>query len=212
MANAIYIPHGARETQLIPVKELSPGAIGAIRRQAIDKVVTIAAGELGKPPQDMVVRDIRPYSDLAWCSTTNAVTAALTTDTWIATSDDSLVYGSFIGCVTAASTTMADNRWVGIYGLKDMRVCLATVIEPAISFVKLNVGGNDRVIWDVFSMYAYPDAMAAVCPSVVVIPQNTDYQIYLYGGLSDDGASTDVAQYIVLEGFVVEPKGKVLSP
>jgi len=62
------------------------------------------------------------------------------------------------------------------------------------------------------NMYAYPNAMAAVSPSAIIIPQNTGFQIYVYGGLSDDGASTDVAQYIVLEGVVVEPRGKVLSP
>lgn len=202
----------AIQTQLVPVKELTPGAVSSIRNGVIDQVVTIASAELNKLPEDLVVRDLRPFSDLAWCTTTNAVTAALTTDTWIATSDDSLVYGSFVGCVTSGSTTMANNRWVAIYGVKDMRACLTTVIEPALSLIKFNVGGNDRAIWDLFSMYAYPDAMAAISPSAVIIPQNTDYQIYLYGGLSSDGGSTDVAQYIVLEGVVVEPKGKVLSP
>lgn len=202
----------AIQTQLIPVMELTPGAVGKIRNEVIARVVAIASTELNKPSEDFVVRDLRPYSDLAWCTTTNAVTAALSTDTWIATSDDSLVYGQYIGCVTAASTTMADNRWVAIYGVKDMRACLSTVIEPTLSLIKLNVGGNDRTIWDLFSMYAYPNAMAAISPSAVIIPQNTDYQIYLYGGLSNDGGSTDVAQYIVLEGVVVEPKGKVLSP
>jgi hypothetical protein len=77
----------------------------------------------------------------------------------------------------------------------------------------INVGGNEKVIWDLQNMQAYPEALAAVCPPPgVIIPPSTTYQIYGYGGLSDDGASTDINCYIVLEGIVVEPKGKVISP
>ena len=203
---------GARQVQSIPVAELAPGAVTKLRNDAIADVLAMASSELGLPEDKLVVRDLRPYSDLAWCTTTNVVTSALTTDRWDATSDDSKVYGQFVGCVTAASTTMANERFVVITGVRDMRLCQTTAIEPTLSMIKINVGGNDQCLWDLCNMYAYPLSMAAVCPRGIIIPQDTDYQIYLYGGLSDDGGSTNVAQYIQLEGVVVERKGKVLSP
>lgn len=199
-------------THLIPVAELAPGAVSAIRNFVIEYLVARASRELNLSPDDLVVRDIRPYSDLKWCTSTDAVTAALTEDKWDATSDDSKVYGKFVGCVADGSNVMADRRYVGIYGVKDLRMALATKVPQALSMIKLNVGGNDRVIWDLQNMQAYPSALSAVCTRAVVIPPNTTYQIYLYGGLSDDGASTDINQYIMLEGVVVEPVGKVLSP
>lgn len=203
----------ARQTQLIPVAELAPGAVSRIRNNVIDQVVRLAASELGgKSHSDFVVRDIRPYTDLAWGTNTDAVTGALSTDTWICESDDSKNYNSFANSVADGSDVMADSRWIAIYGIKDLRMCLATSIARALTFIRINVGGNDRVIWDLSVMQSYPQAMAAVCPSAIIIPQNTQYQIDFYGGLSDDGASTDISSYIMVEGVVVEPRGKVLSP
>ena len=45
-----------------------------------------------------------------------------------------------------------------------------------------------------------------ICPSAVIIPQQTYYQIYGY----IIAAST--VSYVSLEGLVVEPRGKVVSP
>ena len=203
----------AAQTQLIPVAELAPGEVARIRNEAIDRVLKMASTELNLPLNKLIVRDIRPYTDIKWCTDTSAVTSALTEDEWIATSDDSNIYGSFTyGLVVSGSTTMADERWVVIWGVKDMRMSLATPVERAISLIKINVGGNDRVIWDLMNFQCYPNAMAGICPSPVVIPQNDDFQIYVYGGVSNDGGGADVIQYIVLDGAVIEPVGKVLSP
>lgn len=202
----------AIQTQMIPVTELAPGTVARIRNEVIDSVVALASAELNRPSDDFVVRDIRPQADLDWLSTTNVVSAAITTETWIGESDDAKVYHQFVGAITAASTVMADNRWIAIYGVKDMRSALNAIVEPALSMIKVEVGGNDRAIWDLMNMYAYPEAMAAITPSAVIIPQNTSFQLYVYGGLSDDGGSTDIDQYILFEGVVVEPRGKVLSP
>ena len=204
----------ARQTQLIPVAELAPGAVAAIRNNIIEQVVAIAASELGRPVTDLVVRDLRPYTDLKWATNTDAVQAALTTDTWICQSDDAKNYNAFCNAISDSSSAnvMADSRWVAIYGIKDLRMCLATAIARALTFLRINVGGNDRVIWDLSVIQSYPEAMAAICPSAVLIPQNVEYMIDFYGGLSNDGSSTDVNSYIMVEGVVVEPKGKVLSP
>ena len=205
----------AIQTQLIPVAELTPGSVAAIRNEVTKRLVGIASAELNVSPDKLVVRDIRPYSDIGWCSTTDVVTAALTEDYWSATLDVSKASaGSYVGCVTSALTTMADNRWVAIYGVKDYRMCLATPIEQAIGSIRFSVGGNERAIWDLQNMECYRDALAAVSPSAIIIPQNTTFQIYLYGCLGDTGAAgtADLVEYIVLEGIVVEPVGKVLSP
>jgi len=206
--------NNAIQTQLIPVVELAPGAISRIRNEAIAKVVSLASRELNKSPEELIVRDIRPYSDIYWCTHDDAIDGTVaTTETWIADKfDDSAILGDYVATIAASHTTMADSRYVCIYGVKDIRMCLATKIEKTISLIKVSVGGNDRVIWDVQNIEGYPNAMAGVCPSPIVIPQNTDYQIYVYGGLSVATGGTDLYGYIILEGFVVEPRGKVLSP
>ena len=203
----------AAKAFLIPVSELLPSEITRIRREAVAKVVAMASIELKKSPGDLVVRDIRPYSDLAWCTDATVFAAALSTDTWIPTLDSSDAIVAYHGVVTSASQVMTDSRWVAITGVKDFRLAEATAVKQIINFIKISVGGNDRVIWDLQGMEAYPNAMAAISPSPVVIPQNTDYNIYIYHAESDDGnAASDVVMYLLIDGFVVEPRGKVLSP
>ena len=202
----------AIQTQLIPVAELTPGSVAAIRNEVTKRLVGIVSAELNVSPDKLVVRDIRPYSDIGWCTNTDAVQVALTEDYWEAQSDDAKVGGAYGACVSTSLNTMADNRWVAIYGVKDMRMGIATPIEQGVGSIKFNVGGNDRAIWDLQNMQCYRDDLAAVSPSAIIIPQNDTFQIYLYGCLSNDKGSVDVVQYIVLEGIVVEPVGKVLSP
>ena len=203
----------AAKAFLIPVSELLPSEITRIRREAIAKVVAMASVELKKNPGDLVVRDIRPYSDLAWCTDATAFAAALSTDTWVPTLDSSDALVAYKGVVTSTSQVMTDSRWIAITGVKDFRLAEAAAVKQVINFIKISVGGNDRVIWDLQGMEAYPNAMAAISPAPVVIPQNTDYNIYIYHAESDDGnAVSDVVVYLVIDGFVVEPRGKVLSP
>jgi hypothetical protein len=203
----------ARQIILIPVAELAPGAVSAIRNEIINILLARATRELSKPRDQLVVRDIRPFDDLHWATHEDIGTTALTENQWVFTSDDSANYGKFTPMIATDYATMAEERFVAIYGVKDMRMSLATPVAQALSMLMINVGGNDKVIWDLQNMQAYPEALAAVCPPPgVIIPPSTTYQIYGYGGLSDDGASTDINCYIVLEGIVVEPKGKVISP
>ncbi len=204
----------AGKSFLIPVKELLPSEITRIRREAIAQVVAMVSVELKKPVTELVVRDIRPYSDLAWCTDATIFAAALSTDKWTPTLDASDAYQAYRSVITSTSQTMADSRWVVITGVKDFRLSEAAPVKQSINFLKILVGGNDRVIWDLTGMEAYPNAMAAISPSPVVIPQNTSYDIQVYDAQSDDGHTTaeDVVMYLVLDGFVVEPRGKVISP
>jgi len=201
------------ETQLIPTAELAPGAVSAIRDTVISQLIALAATELKKDPKDLIVRDLRPYTDLAWATHADIGTAALTEDKWDFTSDDAVNYGAFTDMVVAGSDVMADGRFVAIYGVKDLRMAQNAPIEQALSELKLYVGGNDRVIWDLQSMQAYPNHLSAVSPSAVIIPQRTIYQIYGYGCLGHDGgASSNIISWLMLEGVVVESRGLVISP
>jgi len=207
--------NNAVNTLLIPVAELAPGAVAKIRNDVINALVPMVSRELNKPPEKLVVRDIRSYDDLYWGTDATLTTAVLTGNIWSFEIDDDASYGTFNLLNSAAHQTMADNRFVAIYGVYDRRMALATPIMQALSELKFTVGGNDRAIWDLQSMQAYPSKMAAVTTSAVVIPQNTDYQIYALQNISDDGgggAAQDTQCYIMLQGVIVEPMGKVLSP
>jgi len=220
----------AIQTQLIPVQELAPGEIGHIRNAAKETTIQMAMSEMNLPREKLVVRDIRPYTDLKWCTHStsgagsgNIFTSVATIDSWFYYASDSELtldatycYPTaatiFYNSVAAASTTMADGRYVGIYGLRDGRMCMNTKIERGITMLKITSGGNDRCIWDVQVMDAYPNAMAAVCPSVVVLPQNTEYQFGFHCGYTTDTSGTDLNLHLMLMGFVVEQIGKTLSP
>ena len=214
----------AIQTHLIPVAELGPGEISHIRNQAKEATIKQAMAELNLPREKLVVRDIRPYSDLAihTHATSGAGSGLLwnaavtSTDTWINTFDATNCYvadaTTFYNDVAVASTQMADARFVCIYGVRDHRMSLATTLDTAVSMLKITTGGNDRVIWDIQGKDAYPDAQAAVCPSPVIIPQNTEFQFGLHSAYTEDNAGTDLGMSLSFMGFVVEPVGKVLSP
>jgi len=202
----------AVNTTLIPVAELSPGAVAKIRNDTIAVVLAKVSAEIGMPTEKLVVRDIRPFTDLGWATGATITTAVSTENHWDFSLDDSETEGAFTVLNSTSYQTMADQRFIVIYGVKDRRMALATPIVQAMSELRITTGGNVRAIWDLQKMQAYPSKMAAVTNSPVIIPQNTDYQFAGYNGISDDGGSSDVVSYIMLEGFVVEPMGRVLSP
>ncbi len=193
----------AKLTQLIPAQELAPGQIGAIRNQVAKALLGQASYELRLPVDNLIVRNIRPQTDLDWCSNTDYSTA-VTIDNWYCTVKSAATYKDII---TAASTTMADQRYVAIYGLRDSRFAIATPIAQTTSLFKFNVGHSDKSIWDITKCYCYRSKVVGIAASAIVIPQNTYFQIsgYLYD-------SSAVAGYISLIGLVVEPRGQVISP
>jgi len=212
---------GATLTHLVPLQELSPGAVGAIRNQVIKSTVAQAVRELNLPEDKLVVRDVRPLLDLAMDS---AVGTASTSERW--GFGDALVAIGWIS-VTGANT-MGDQRYVALYGVRDMGlnygasgsatipVALASYKE-IISFIRINVGGADKVVWDISGIRAYQDANVAFAPSAVVIPQNASFNISYYregsleAGVPVAPTTLEVA-WLQLVGIVVEPRGKVISP
>ena len=201
----------AKLTQLIPSEELTVGQIGAIRNMVVKNLLALASKELSMPVTNLVARDIRPQSDLDWASDTNATdglaNAAVTTDIWQFTTDASL--HEYLSCITSASRVMGDQRFVAIYGIRTSRMAMATPLEVQCTLWKLVVGNSIKAIWDSERLNAYQNNIAGFTPSAVVIPQNTQWNIYGY--LPSTAAGT-ILTYTNLEGIVVEPRGKVVSP
>ena len=206
------------QTHTIPVMELAPGSVSAIRNGVIAGLLKQASEQLRLPEDKLVVRDIRPYADLAWFSNdaVSNVFTEITNERWDTTIDATVGFcdasTDFFDIIDADHVSMADERFVAIWGVKDARACLSTVVEPRITLIKFTVGGNDRAIWDIQGKDAYPNAMAAVSPSAIVIPQNTDYQIAIQPAFNGNTSADDVVAYLTLEGVVIEPMGKLLSP
>lgn len=207
-------------TLLIPVQELAPGAISHIRNQTIDALVAIASAEMKVDPTQLVVRDVLPKNDLALYGDT---TTALTTEMWVY-----VATGTTVGYVTVGTGTMGDERYVALYGVRDRRLNLGatgsgtlkvaqTRAKPVISAIKVNVGGADKVQWDISSLAGYSDGNVGVTPSPVIIPQNTAYTISYYRqgdvavGILTAPATDEIA-YLQLMGIVVERRGKLISP
>ena len=169
-------------TQLIPNSEFAPGEVATVRNELVRKVVQWASTELKKPAKELVVRDIRPSADLS-----------RTYEDW----------ADISGATTAAYETLttgtnAADRWIAFYGV--------TVQEDvACSLIKFNIGGGDRVIWMIGSLKAQDD-FTGTSPAGIVIPPNQPFTISRYVIQAIAGARID------LKGFVVEPRGKVISP
>ncbi len=195
----------AINTLLIPIEELPPGSLGAIRRQVTENLITMVATQLKVSPDTLVARDIRPQDDLDWCSNTDFAATEVTTEIWNIGTHASNT--GFQKMVKTASTTMGDQRWIAIYGVRDMRTCFATQVTQAITLLKITVGNSVKAIWDTSKLAAYKLNPVGVSPSVIVIPQNTQYQFEGY----ISGAAGTIC-WVSLEGMVVEPRGKVISP
>lgn len=180
------ITPSAAQVQLIPASELAPGQAAAIRNEAIKQLLDAASEGTNYSKDRLVVRDIRPlvtvgdldYTYEDWSETTGA-----TANAW----------------ETMSTGTNVDQRWIGFYGVK---------VDPdnfSITAIRFNVGGSDRVIWQLQSLNLQDD-MVGYCPSVIVIPPNAPYTISRWV------RSINSIDRTVLKGTVVEPRGKVISP
>jgi len=194
-------------TLLIPVEELPPGSLGAIRRQVTENLFNIVSTQLKVSRDTLIARDIRPQSDLDWGSGAAAAEftdSEVTTEIWNITTDTAVT--GYAKMITAASTIMEDQRWIAIYGLRDMKSCFATIVTQAITLFKITVGNSVKAIWDTSKILAYKNNPIGICPSPIIIPQNTQFQFEGYI------LNTSTVCWVSLEGVVVEPKGKAISP
>ena len=179
---------GFANVSLIPAAELSAAQIAKIRNDALNYTLTVAAREMALSIDDLVARDIRPVEDLALYS---VGTTAATINNWLFTTAASTTTGYVT--ITGAAT-MADSRYIAIYGVKDLRyshgptaVVAATLCNQgawSVSFIKIDVGGGTRCEWDTSKMQGYTEVMAGFSPAPILIPQNAAYNIYLYKQLN----------------------------
>ena len=224
----------AAQVYLIPIQELTPGAVGAIRNQVIENLVAQVSSELSLPPEKLIVRDVRPYEDLQMY-TVGGTDA--TGERWGFTDA-----GTTVGFVNASgSKTMGNQRYVALFGVRDRSMfygasgsatvsyLAATVAigssygpnirgnKQVISLIKIVVGGADKVTWDISCLRAYGDAQVAISPGAIIIPQNTQFQIQYYktGSIEAGALTAPVASevaWLQLLGVTVEPRGKTISP
>ena len=198
-------------TTLSPIKELAAGQVSAIRNSVIDAVVAKASYELALPEDKLVVREIRPYTDLGLYAVTTVLDTASAADRWGSYTRATVMVntpasgGTYVSACTA-SKTIADDTYIAIYGVRDMRGGLATVAANAVTLIKFNIGNADRVIWDLTKAQLYYDSAVAISPSAVVMPALAPIVIYLYLH------ANNVEIYLQFMGFVVEPVGKVITP
>lgn len=174
----------ATQTFLIPLSEITPGEAAAIRNQAIKDVVAKAVTELKRSEDQFVVRDIRPASDLDF-----------STEDW-----DEVTGSTGNAYETMTTGSMGAERFIGIYGVKDNGT-------PSCTLLRFNVGGKDVAIWDLQHLTLQRgDDRVGYSPAAVIIPQNDPYTISRYVRL------TTSPSHIVLKGFVVEVRGRTISP
>ena len=208
-------------THLIPLRELAPGAVSAFRNQVIANLLAVASVGLKLPPERLVIRDIRPRTDLQMYG---VATTDATTELW-----GYGATGTTVGFATVTGDkTMGDQRFVALYGVRDrglyygaqgsatLAVAL-TAYKSVISLIRINVGGTDRVTWDSSCLRAYEKEQSAFSPAAVIIPQNASYNISYYrtGSIEAGAMTAPVDQEITwleLVGFTCEPRGKTISP
>lgn len=175
----------AIEIQLVPLSELGDGQAAYIRNQCIAIVLAIVSKELKMDPGKLIVRDIQPGVDLGY-----------TLDSW-----DEITGAAANAYETMTSGTMGDMRFVALYGIKDDSESVN------VSKVKVNVGGSDKTVWQLEALYGVNgNARVGLAPTPVLLPQNKPYTISRYV------LNTRGPAHIVLKGFVVEPRGRTISP
>jgi len=201
-------------TTLTPVKELATGQLSAIRNSVIDGVVRKASSELNLPEDKLVVREIRPYTDLGMYSVTTVLATARATDGWGSfLSTGAIVVaaasgGSYVSACTAAKT-IADDTYIAVYGVRDGRggqILSNTIPSVEVTLIKFNIGSADRVIWDLTKAQIYYKGAVAVSPAAIVMPPLAPIVISLYLH------TNSLEIQLQLMGFVVEPVGKVITP
>lgn len=193
---------------LIPIAELSPGAVSAIRNEVKEELVSVAAKELSIPRADLVTRDIRSFTDLKICQTSSVIG---TEYDWLYTTGGSGIHAWEYW--SDEDQTMADNAFIMLYGLRDLSMrnqawAEATPVAQAISLVKVEVGNSTKTIWDAGCLGAYSlsGPAEAICPTGILIPQNVSFQLSVYCNANSK------AMYLQAVGIVCEPRGTLISP
>ena len=172
------------QTQLIPANELSPGGASSIRNGVMRSLLGQASKDLPMIEEKLVVRDIRPLSDLDYTIESWGEVTGATANTY----------------ETMSTGTLADRRFLAIYGVK-----LSKESMGSCSAIRITIGGSLKAIWVTEGLSKIDDYIG-FCPSGIIIPQNTIYTIERYVIMTTSPFNC------ILKGLIVEPRGKVVSP
>ena len=175
---------------LVPVDGMTLTDQKSYRQGAINQAIGRALDlKIATNPDDLSVRLIRAYSDLA--------VGTASEEEWKHT----LVAATANAIIT--KTGRKANQLIVFYGLLDDD---ANPQATLVTFKTASTGGTTKFIGDMQILWSklVPEAMFS--EAVVYDPQED-----VYVDVNADGASVAGGERIVFLGFIVEPKGSVLS-
>lgn len=203
MAVLVPLPNGqqARVTirsLLLPVDELKPGTIDAVRNAcemaAMDKAV-----QLWGEAQSLTIRDLNAL-DMSYTYNIITETSNASANAW-----NAMAFGAF---------TVATGTVLGIYGIKLHCALDGTVDLLPITGIRIDVGGARVAQWHVQSLDQNTDAAstspfhgyAGITKSPVIIGEDIQVTMYEY-----TRTASTVYDPIWL-GCAVEKTGRTLKP
>lgn len=153
--------------------------IAEVERKVEEALLDISSRELGMDKEDLVVRDADPATDFGLPTSEWGMSAAAT------------------GYNTYIDTTIADNKFVGIYGV-------GRTANDEFTLVKFESGAKTLDIWDA-SVTDVTQTQVKAARSPIIYRQNMPCKISVYAT-----AATNIKPILLAK--VVEPRGKTVSP
>lgn len=178
---------------LEPVAVLSDAERRAIREAALDSALVAAKNGLKGSNIKLTVRDLFP-SDLGETNEQWADQTGTSANVW----ENSII----------ASETVADERFIAIYGVLDN-----SEIRGILAGLRFTFGRAIRAQWSLFKLASDDNRIegrTAYARSPIVLTQNTPFTIEMY--LSGTLVSTSQSVSLHYLGYVVEKSGKVITP
>jgi hypothetical protein len=184
---------------LKPIKQLTPEMIDSlvedIQRDLVKKAM---AARPQVRPQDWIVRQVLPWTDLG---ITSAGQAGATTDYW--------------GCTTLVASTLLtyvnhrldDNEFVALYGvnIRDVNPCVVKML------FQTGAGASTVANWNVEHLYGQ-EVPEGVTPEYLYYGGGSTCQIQLLPDSVGKAVGADaIADHVVLLGLIAKPAGEVVS-
>ena len=189
---------------LLSADGLKPETVDALRNACTNAAVAEASRRFG-PSQNLTVRDLGAsdfsFTNNVWTDTSNA-----TANAWNA--------------IAQAAFTVATGTVIGIYGIRVGFLMNATIIQPAVTGFRLDVGGGRVAQWNVeklmlaTALIATPANVFAfgqqwplgITRSPIIVGEDIQVTIYEYT------RTASTVYYPIWEGVAVEKEGRTLKP
>jgi hypothetical protein len=174
---------------LVPWEGLSLTKIESYKQRAIDEgVARMGPGQLNlvTTPEDLTVRTIRAQADLG--------VGTVAEDEW----GFNLAAGLNAGAI---NVVLAANQLVVFYGIDDYD---ANPVATLVMFLTAVAGGTTKMIVDLQTTRGFTYCAGMLSEPVVYDPQSR-----IYVSMESDAAHAP--EYIAFLGYVIEPRGTVVS-